>query len=287
MENIADRSVSDSDLSQIGQFDKTSPDFAIPRYKKRKRTNEYTSELCNFKEEMRALLLVQEKEFKKILKDIQQSNNSIQSSVSLLTAQNEDYRKKIEKLETKIQEDGKYITVLEDKIEDLQIGSRKANFEIKNVPKKSTESKEDLIEMVLCLSKSVGSVLNKSDIKDIFRVRGKKEGAHNTPIIVETSSTLLKTDVLKSSKTFNIKHKTKLCAKHLGFRTSEDTPVFVSEQLTAKGSRLHFLARDLAKSKIYKFCWTAYGKVYVRKDENSPIILIRTEAQVQHLLQER
>ncbi|CAK1598136.1 unnamed protein product [Parnassius mnemosyne] len=86
------------------------------------------------------------------------------------------------------------------------------------------------------------------------------------------------------AKSFNIKHKCKLCAKHLGFKTQEDTPIFLSEHLTPKGARLHFLARDLAKSKNYKFCWTAYGKVYVRENENSPIIMIRNESQVHQLL---
>lgn len=189
-------------------------------------------------------------------------------------------------MEKKIQEDGKYISVLESRIEDLQMGMRKTNFELKNVPKKSNETKEDLIDMVVCLSKNVGSSLEKSDVKDIYRVRPKKEGTQNTPIVVETTSTILKTEIIKMCKTYNIKHKTKLRAMQLGFCTQEDVPIYVSEQLTAKGSRLHFLARDLSKSKNYKFCWTAYGKVYVRKGENSPIICLKSENQVHQLLQE-
>ncbi|KAL4718573.1 hypothetical protein ACJJTC_002772, partial [Scirpophaga incertulas] len=82
---------------------------------------------------------------------------------------------------------------------------------------------------------------------------------------------------------FNVRNKSKLCAKHLGFRTDEDTPIFISEHLTRYASRLYFLARGLAKSKEYKYCWTAYGKIYVRKSDNSPIINITNEAQVQHL----
>ncbi|KOB52353.1 Zinc finger DNA binding protein [Operophtera brumata] len=278
MTDVADKSLSDSEL-------KTPPN-AFSRFK-RKRTDEYSSELGSFKEEIKSMLFKQEQDFRKILNDIKQSNDCIQSSVTLLTVQNEEFRKKIDKLENKIQEDQKYIILLEDRIEDIQIGNRKANFELKNVPKKASETKEDLIEMVLNLSNNVGGNINKPDIRDIYRVRGKKEGPQNTPIIVETSSTLLKTDILKMSKNFNVKHKTKLRALHLGFRTSEDTPIYVSEQLTARGSRLHFLARDLAKSKQYKFCWTAYGKVYVRKAENTPIIAIKTEAQVQQLLLEQ
>ncbi|KAG7307299.1 hypothetical protein JYU34_007464 [Plutella xylostella] len=103
------------------------------------------------------------------------------------------------------------------------------------------------------------------------------------PIIVETTSTILKADFLKASKSFNIKHQNKLSTKHLGLRTSEDTPIYVSEQLTAKASRLHFLARDLVKSKKFKYCWTAYGKVYLRKDDTSPVIVVKTEGQVHQL----
>lgn len=168
----------------------------------------------------------------------------------------------------------------------MQMGSRRANFDIKNVPRKNNETKEDLIDMVMCLSHSIDCKITKSDIKDIYRVRGKNSEKTNTPIIIETSSTLLKTDILKMAKSFNIKHKIKLSVKHLGIKTHEDTPVFITEHLTIKGSRLHFLSRDLAKSKAYRFCWTAYGRVYVRKDEHSPIITIRSEEQVHHLLLE-
>lgn len=237
---------------------------------------------------IKSLFSAQEQELKNInptLKEIQQSNHNIENSIAFLTEQNEEFKKKIKQLELQAKEDRKYITILEDKLEDLQKGYRKTNFEMKNVPKKNIETKEDLIDMVTCLSKFVGSSIGKSDIKDIYRVRGKREGITNTPIVVETSSTLQKNDLLKMCKAYNVKHKDKLCAKHLGFHIFEDTPIFISEQLTAKGARLHFLARDLVKTKAYKFCWTAYGKVYVRKDENSPTITITNEAQVHQMLQ--
>lgn len=252
-----------------------------------------SQQFTNLREEVRKMLTdfstTQGNELKKVtlaLKEVQQSNHNIEKSVAFLTAQNEEFKKKIGQLEIQIKEDKQLITSLENKIEDMQMGSRKTNFEIKNVPKKNNETREDLIDMVMCLSHSIDCNVTKSDIKDIYRVRAKKSEKTNTPIIVETGSTLLKTDILKMSKSFNIKHKTKLCVKHLGIKTQEDTPVFLTEHLTVKGSRLHFLARDLAKSKAYRFCWTAYGKVYVRKDERSPVITIRSEEQVHHLLLE-
>lgn len=249
---------------------------------------EYNQQFIDLKEEVRNLMALfsttQGSELLITLKEIKKSNHNIETSLAFLTAQNEEYKKKIELLECQVKEDKCYISILETKIEDIQMSCRKANFEIKNVPKINNETKDDLIEMTLRLSQSIDCKIAKSDIKDIYRVRGKKSDKENTPIVVETVSTLVKTTILKMGKAFNIKHKVKLSAKHLGLKTKEDTPVFLSEHLTAKGSRLHFLARDLAKSKSYKFCWTAYGKIYVRKNENSPIISIKSEEQIHQLL---
>lgn len=282
------RSHSDSEFEVAAQC-VTPPNYVATRIK-RKREDDGLADLSSLKEEMMnmfsALMASQNLEFQKnanTLKEIQKTNESIENSMTFLAAQNKEFQEKIERLEGQVREDRIYISVLEDKIEDMQKDRRKANLEIKNVPRKTSEAKDDLIDMVISLSNNVGCQMVKSDIKDIYRIRGKKDDFQNTPIIVETASTLLKTDVLKMCKAFNKKHKSKLCAKHLGIRLSEDTPIFVSEQLTAKASRLYFLARDLVKSQSYKFCWTAYGKVYLRKEENSRIILIKSESQIQQL----
>lgn len=293
-----DKSFSDPDLNRSDQYDNTnSPQNFVSQRTKNRRGLPLTpgfDELGSFKEEMKqtitALLSTQEAELKKIttvIMEIKETNSSIEKSMEFLAAQNTEFQKKIENLEGQSKKDREYIALLEDKVEDLQREHRKTNIEIKNIPKNNTkESKEDLINMVLCLSNTIGCNILKTDIKDIYRIQRKKDDKINAPVIVETSSTLLKTDILTHSKSFNIRNKEKLCAKHLGLTKNADSPIYVSEQLTAKAARLYFLARDLSKSKRYKFCWTAYGRVYVRKDEQSPIIAIRSESLVHSLLQE-
>ncbi|CAH0404041.1 unnamed protein product [Chilo suppressalis] len=288
--------VLDGDLSiSLSDGDGSPITFVTQRSQRKNVNNDTNTSLGDqfniFRDEMKKLMTSfttsskQElKDLSTILKEIKESNHSIESSIAYLTAQNEEYKNRIASLENCVKEDRKYIVLLEEKLEDIQIGNRKTNFELKNVPKKPEENKQDLIDMVVCFSNTIDCQINRSDIKDIYRLRGKKPDQKNTSIIVETTSALLKADVLKMAKSFNKRNKTKLCAKHLGFKTNEDTPIFLSEHLTARGSRLHYLARDLAKSKGYKFCWTAYGKVYVRVEEKSPTILIRSEEQVHSLL---
>lgn len=287
-----DRSVSDTEIHLAGTV-KTPPNFVFQRAKRSREEMEdtVTIQLNEFKDEIKKMFTVfserQGSAIKKInstLKEIQQSNITIQHSIEFLSAQNEELRAKINHLEKQSVEDKKCITLLENKIEEAQVNSRKGNLVIKNVPRNSSETKEDLLEMTTCLFQNLGCSIKKHDIRDIYRVRGKTAENQNTPIVVETGSSMLKTETLKMAKAFNIKHQNKLCCKHLGLKTQVDTPVFVSEHLTPRGSRLHFLARDLTKSGFYKFCWTAYGKVYVRRNESSQTINIRTEDQVHQLL---
>lgn len=212
--------------------------------------------------------------------DIKSTNTNIDSTISFLASQNDELKRKIEQLESQNKKDKEQITILEQKLEDIQRERRKISFEIKNAPRQKDETRETLIGMVKTLAKTVGSKLDEGHITDIYRVKGKKGAKSDSSIIVETSSAILKTDLLSTCKAFNRKTKQKLCAKHLGYRNNEDNPIFVSEQLTIKGARLFFLARDLAKTNKYKYCWTAYGRVYLREHDTSPVITVTSEAQI-------
>lgn len=251
------------------------------------------NQLSIFKEEIKdlisSLISAQSRELSSItskLMEITESNAKIDAAVTLLTAQNEEYRAKIALLENKAQKQQEYISILEDKVEDLQRASRKTCIEIKNVPKKSPETRDDLIQMVMNLSNSIHLNMTDRDINDIFRLKSRGDGEKRSTIVMELRSTILRTDFLKKAKDFNFKNKTRLQAKHLGFKINEDTSIFISEQLTSKAARLFFLARDLKKAQKVKYCWTSMGKVLVRKDDTSKIIHIQHEAQVQHLMNE-
>lgn len=291
------------DMSVISEGETSMTDFVTTRTaaQGQVRTSEINTggTFDDFKMEMRQLFTYLSKqhqedlatvntslqEIKESNQHIKETNQHIQSTMEMILAQNEELKKRVNELESEVSQNHKYIFILENKLEENQISTRKGNFEIKNVPKKNSETKQDLIEMVLTLSNNIACPITKSDIRDVYRVRGKNPEKKNTPIIVETNSAILKNELLRTAKLFNTRNQNKLCAKHLGYKTLEDTPIYLSEHLTAKGSRLHFLARDVARTKGYKYCWTAYGKVYLRKDETSPIMNIVNEEQVHHLLQ--
>lgn len=296
MENKRKDNLSDLEMSIcLSEEDKDlSPTSHVTLRKQRDQHIQHeTDPFADFKEEMRKLMAYfttsQKSELTALnstLLEIKQSNSNIESSIQFLAEQNAELKTRVNELEEHAKDDGKYILFLENKLENLELGCRKSNFELKNVPTLEKEGKEELIDMITHLSKNISCDFSRSDIKDIYRVRGKKSEGKNSPIIVETNSALTKSDFLRKAKHFNTTMNTKLTARHLGFKTRENTPIYLSEHLTAKAARLHFLARDLKISKGYKFCWTNYGRVYVRKNDKSPFILIRSEQQVQHLMLE-
>lgn len=217
-----------------------------------------------------------------ILKGIQEANSNIETTITFLAEQNAELKKDVERLQGEIKKKDKYVAILEDRLEDTLRTSRKTTVEIKNVTCDTNESKDCLVGMIENLSKTINVTVNRGDIRDIYKSKSTTE---KKSVIVELSSTLLKEDILKGAKSFNKRnHSDKLCAKHLGNKRNPDSPIFIAEYLTPKASRLFFLARDLKRSRNYKYCWTSYGRVYVRKDDNSPIILITNEAILQTLM---
>ncbi|KAI5643484.1 hypothetical protein NE865_04468 [Phthorimaea operculella] len=184
------------------------------------------------------------------LGDIKQTNTDIQNSIAFLTEQNQVTNTRISSIEDDVKDNRDLIILLEDKIEKQEMNIRKANIELKNVPCLPNENKEELVSMILSLSKNIGCEMSPYYIKDIYRIairkkdESKKEKT-NAPIIVEFSSVIKKTEIMFKAKQFNKANHSKLRAKDLGFKVQEETPIYISENLTQKSSRLYFLARDL------------------------------------------
>lgn len=290
VQRTPEKSTSVPDMSTLE--DEPLPTYITGRNKKRRPTTpvpklqekakEDTPELHDFISQFAA---DQDKKINTILaslKDIQQTNKMIQTSINFLSEENIELKNKIAQLELEAKRDKEQIVLLESKLEDSQRTDRKTNIEIRNVPLKGNETKKELLEMINHLSNTIKVEITKQDVKDIIKVnKNKKE---KCTIVVEFTNTFIKTDVLRAAKTYNSKNRdSKLRALHLGLKTDHDIPIFISENLTLKASRLHFLARDLKISKNYKYCWTSYGRVYLRMNDNTPIITVTNEAQIQKL----
>lgn len=210
---------------------------------------------------------------------IQSTNTGIAKSVENVTNQLSLMQVKIDSLEAKKQDMCIHLNKLEDKIERFEQSTVKTSVEIRLVPKQSKESKHNLYNLLKNLSSTLGHPLERTEVRDIYRQPSKVTDTKST-VVVEFSSTLTKTDFLSLAKQRN--QITRLCTKDLGL-LGEVNPIFISEHLTKRARHLHFLAREVARSCHYDFCWTANGQVYLRKEEGSSIVFVKSVEQLDEI----
>ena len=70
---------------------------------------------------------------------------------------------------------------------------------------------------------------------------------------------------------------------------SKDFPVagmqrlYINENLTQSCKRLLWQTKQAARTRDYSYIWTHNGKIFVRKDENSDLVLITNENDLRNL----
>lgn len=216
--------------------------------------------------------------------EIRSQNNELQKSIDFLSHKYDDAVKKIDNLQAECNKTKEVVNMLENKCDYLERQMRVASLEMRNIPISTPENKTTLFKTVEKLGDIVNHPLQKTEIKDIFRIRTKKETVGS--VIVEFVSSSTKENFLKSLKSYNRENKhNRLNTSHL-VDNGPKTPIYVSEALTAKSKRLFYLAREFIKSSDYEQCWTSNGKVYVRKREGLPSRLINSEEDLANLRKE-
>ncbi|KAJ8704310.1 hypothetical protein PYW08_013034 [Mythimna loreyi] len=114
---------------------------------------------------------------------LKSSNDEIEKSFGELSAQIKDLDRKIDMLDRERITTQAKLEELEEKSESLDRVIRKTCIEIRGVPKKKKEKKDDLLSMVISLTKSIGSEWSSSYIKDVYRLPSKASATTSTMVI--------------------------------------------------------------------------------------------------------
>lgn len=148
---------------------------------------------------------------------------------------------------------------LTNKLEELEQYQRSNNVEIKGIPLEGEP---------VAIIKQIGVVIQEevteADIDVCHRV--PTAGHDESNIIVRFTRRTKRNAFLSEAK------KSKLDAKKLGFQSP--SRVYVNEHLTRYGKQLLGATLQRKKELRWKFVWSAGGKVFARKDENSPVLRI-------------
>lgn len=293
------RTVSDSDLSTL----LTTPSHEdvtniTKRDKRRRLSNDSHDDLTAFRLEMKGLFEKFSSEHStrmdslaKLIHDlkvsstnISEKNLEIDNNIQFVSEQIKSVESKIVLLEEGRKSIISELIFMKDKCEEIERNSLKTMIEIRNVPKSKDDKKENLFNMVHKLSENLKINLVSGDIRDVYRVPSKKDKSLGT-LFVELSNTLIKQNILTMARKYNKDNSLQqLNSAHLGIEcNTSNSPIFLSERLTARGRRLFFLARDFANNEKFKFCWTANGRVFLRESEGKPHLLVHNEEHLNSL----
>lgn len=246
------------------------------------------TEMSQFMSEVRAMfedfVTQQNNKLQKLessLSEIKKQNEGINTSLAALSDKYDDIQKELESLKLERKEHCVYIKNLEDKIENFEKQSCMTKLEIRNVPRLNNETKENLCNAVIKIGKIFNMPLQTSSIRDIYRPFVKSDVAK--PIIVEFTSVLTKESVMNNLKKLTLQEKKDKLNTSIFDLEGPQKPIFISDYLTPKGRRLFFLARDFASTHNYAFCWTSFGKIYLRMKEGMQHIRVDEEADLNKL----
>ncbi|XP_026315834.1 uncharacterized protein LOC113227170 [Hyposmocoma kahamanoa] len=160
------------------------------------------------------------------------------------------------------------------RIESIEKMSRSSNVEIQAVPEKRSEN---VLTIVKNLYTTVNLPMSDCDIIACRRV-AKMSTSSNRPrnILVTLPSVRHRDNLISSVKRYNKTHSNdQLNSEHVGV-PGEKSNIYVAEHLSAETKELHAATRQAARGK-YKYVWVKFGNIYVRKDDSSPVILIKNK----------
>lgn len=215
-------------------------------------------------------------EMREYRKEVLESNNKFEKILENTVSCCNELKKSVERISEEHSEAKNKISILEQQLEQVQRHQLASSLEILNIPRQDNENLEGII---LKLHSSLGVNIAESDISQIHRNNSIKR----KPVIVQYNNIKSRNEVLKAIKQYNKTNNQNKFNTTIINKDWEANPVFVFESLTAQTRRLYHLSRELQKNSNYRFCWITNGRVYLRRTEGSPALLIKSEQQLDNL----
>jgi vacuolar-type H+-ATPase subunit I/STV1 len=155
---------------------------------------------------------------------------------------------------------------------------RANNLEILGVPQKDGEQVRDI---VLNIASKLEVSITASDLIFCRRVSPwtKQTGSRTPPKIIVKFISRDKVDNIISA----IRRKKKLTTRDMEM-DNMDSRIFLNYHLTIENKRLLKRTKEVAGIKEYQYCWVKRCLIYVRKNDKSPAMLIRREADLVRMI---
>lgn len=184
----------------------------------------------------------------------------------------ENYMKIIDELRNENSALKTKVESLESRVEDLENYSRRNCLEIQGVPEERGEVVADVV-------RRVGRALEvdiTDDMVDVCHRFGMKTQGKERGIIVKFVRRMDKDTLMKKRR-----EKKDFSTRHMDLPT--DTPVYLNDSLSPARRRLLAEVRRLRREKGFKYLWLRNGNILLRREEGSPVVEIRSQADLSKL----
>ncbi|KAL4707118.1 hypothetical protein ACJJTC_011444 [Scirpophaga incertulas] len=200
-------------------------------------------------------------DIKSIKEDIQQLKNSVEYAHR--RSVNMNHRRSVM---------NQRIADLEDFIKQKDQADRLNNAEVKGIPFKESEN---LFDVVSKLGAAIGCNVAKTEINYVVRVPTRIDPKKKN-IIISFNNRYHKENFVACSRS----HKN-LSIADIGF--DSDSKIFINDHLTLENKKLLNKAKQIARDHGYSYIWVKNCKIFLRKDQTSPIKYVKSELDLKKL----
>ena len=198
--------------------------------------------------------------------------NKLENENKELNQQNEYLRRELTSTKAEFK-------IVQDVQDDLEQYTRRDCLELRGIPERIGENTN---EIVMKIASTIGVVVEESDISISHRL-GIKQNFHSQrsfkAIIVKF------TRRTKREEMYAAKSKLKdVGINDLGYTRFGNSKIFMVESLTSKRKELFKHCVQAKKSEVYRYLWTRQGKIYMRKNDDSPAIHITSTSVLDRIL---
>ena len=155
---------------------------------------------------------------------------------------------------------------------------RRECVEVRGIPQHATPSEENTNAIIIEVGKLIGVDILDNDISVSHRLpqaksyKGKNVGL--SPIIAKFTRRSVKERLYGASK--NLRNKT---SSDLGYL--EENKTYLAKSLTEENRELFKESLAVKKNLEFKFIWTNNGRIYLRENNDSPILHIKSKDDIE------
>ena len=208
-----------------------------------------------------------------LVEQMNDNYTALQAKLDLLEARNASLEAENATLTKKLQ-------TCETSLNNLEQYSRRECVEISGIPEVKEENTDDIVIKVGSL---IGLDIEKHDISISHRLpkpsysAAVKEGPRASSNASSRAPNIIVKFVRRETRDRFYKGRKLLRGKStrdLDLARYSENKIYISENLTQANKNIFKESLQVKKDLKYKFIWTFYGRTYLRKDSESPVVAI-------------